>query len=667
MGIPSFFRWISKKYPKTVTPVVEETGEYGVFRSKENPNGMEFDNLYVDMNGIIHNCSHPENRTPPESEEGIFKEITRYFERVVAAVRPQNLVYIGIDGVAPRAKMNQQRSRRFRSREEEGAGGGWFDPNCITPGTDFMLRLADYLHIYLEKAVHENLLFSGVKVILSDGSIPGEGEHKIMDFIRNQRARDDYSPGQRHVLHGLDADLIMLGLTTHEPRFHILREDVFLETKRKFHRCEKCEKTGHYKDECGKKREEKDLPLQLFHVGVLRECLEVELQELQIPGRVDFERVIDDWVFLCFLVGNDFLPHIPSLEIREGAIDRLVEIYKQTARSYITKDGVVRLNRLWDMLRGLEKVEAGIFQARREKEDQYKEFEKRKRAAGEMSSTEAIEEDNVQLHLPGFRERYYAEKFGTTSPEFRKKVVRDYLEGLCWVFGYYYRGCQSWSWFYPHHYSPLVSDIFEYGRNWKPRYAPDAPFKPLEQLMAVFPPASRSLVPAPLQKLFVEEEFGVTDFYPEKYPIDMNGKQVKWLAVVILPFIEEGRLLDAVEKVRPELSEEDLKRNLEGKTKFYTKDEKSMSQFSGDLSPTEKSSVFDYVPEPKEPVFSLLPDAVFDPVVLTDRDRDKIERQTKADLPGQSRRHWPRREDAGRERKRSRSDAPVDHRGGKEH
>ena len=245
MGVPAFYRWLSEKYPKIIAEVLEKRQSYvgdveiPLNLTEPNPNGIEYDNLYVDMNGLIHPCSHPEDRDAPTTEAEMYFNITKYVDRLFAAVRPRKVLFLAIDGVAPRAKMNQQRARRFRAAQDakerhkmmeevllemeelgmsstNSKGGPEWDSNVITPGTEFMHNLTVYLKFYILDRMNKDQAWRNIKVILSDSSEPGEGEHKIMAFIRCQRNQPGYNPNQRHILHGLDADLIMLALSTHE-------------------------------------------------------------------------------------------------------------------------------------------------------------------------------------------------------------------------------------------------------------------------------------------------------------------------------------------------------------------------------------------------------------------------------------------------------------------
>lgn len=102
MGVPALFRWLSQKYPKIISPVIEEHPreiegvEIPVDATKPNPNGEEMDNLYLDMNGIVHPCSHPEDKPPPSTEAEMMLEIFKYTERVVNMCRPRKLLMIAV-------------------------------------------------------------------------------------------------------------------------------------------------------------------------------------------------------------------------------------------------------------------------------------------------------------------------------------------------------------------------------------------------------------------------------------------------------------------------------------------------------------------------------------------------------------------------------------------
>nr|XP_040016928.1 5'-3' exoribonuclease 2 isoform X2 [Gasterosteus aculeatus aculeatus] len=694
MGVPAFFRWLSRKYASIVVHCVEEKGKeckgvrIPVDTTKPNPNEVEFDNLYLDMNGIIHPCTHPEDKPAPKNEDEMMVSIFEYIDRLFNIVRPRRVLYMAIDGVAPRAKMNQQRSRRFRAskegvelveekdriREEILGRGGYlppdeikerFDSNCITPGTEFMDNLAQCLRYYVADRLSNDPGWKNVTVFLSDASVPGEGEHKIMDYIRRQRAQPNHDPNTHHCLCGADADLIMLGLATHEPNFTIIREEFKPNKPRP---CALCGQMGHEIKDCqGTAREKQgqhdefadSMPVSeqefiFIRLCVLREYLARELTMDSLPFPFDFERSIDDWVFMCFFVGNDFLPHLPSLEIREGAIDRLVNIYKDVVHKtggYLTENGYVNLERVELIMQAVGVAEDNIFKKRKEDDEGFKRRmkEKRKRmkdqrgpaymttgqfapqALGRRGRPEAVEnarhqafdmrmqhnkssagpsggadgrgmkrkaedsdsepepEDNVRLWEDGWKQRYFKNKFDVdvSDEDFRKKVVRSYVEGLCWVLRYYYQGCASWKWYFPFHYAPFASDFKDLKGMFTDFEKDTKPFKPLEQLMGVFPAASGNFLPTTWRNLMSSPDSAIIDFYPDDFAIDLNGKKYAWQGVALLPFVDEARLRASLAEVYSDLTPEEVRRNSLGSDMMFLQKSHPLSDFIHELYRTE--------------------------------------------------------------------------------
>nr|CAB3472716.1 unnamed protein product [Digitaria exilis] len=614
MGVPAFYRWLAEKYPMVVVDVVEEESveiegvKVPVDTSKPNPNGLEFDNLYLDMNGIIHPCFHPEDRPSPTTFGEVFQCMFDYIDRLFVMVRPRRLLYMAIDGVAPRAKMNQQRSRRFRAAKDAAdAVSILLKLSSSGPWTEFMAVLSVALQYY----IHLRLNYD-----------PGWKQIKVV-----------YTPGQQD-------------------------------------KCFLCGQVGHLAANCEGKAKRKagefdekgdavvpKKPYQFLNIWTLREYLEYEFRMPNPPFQIDFERIVDDFIFMCFFVGNDFLPHMPTLEIREGAINLLMAVYKKEFPSmggYLTDSCTPDLNRVEHFIQAVGSYEDKIFQKRARLHQRQAERIKREKAQAkrgddldphvrddlivpvqrfqgsrlasgaipapyeqngnkraqkaakvsasgssiaaaiveaendleaqerenkeelksmlkdalreksDVFNSENPEEDKVKLGEPGWRERYYEEKFGARTPErieeIRRDVVLKYTEGLCWVMHYYYEGVCSWQWFYPYHYAPFASDLRDLGQ-LNITFELGTPFKPFDQLMGVFPAASAHALPLQYRRLMTDPNSPIIDFYPTDFEVDMNGKRYSWQGIAKLPFIDETRLLAEIKKVEHTLTPEEARRN----------------------------------------------------------------------------------------------------------
>jgi 5'-3' exoribonuclease 1 len=225
-----------------------------------------------------------------------------------------------------------------------------------------MHKLTQQLKYFINKKVSEDKDWQGCEIVLSGHEVPGEGEHKIMEYIRLAKAQPAYDPNVRHCLYGLDADLIMLGLLSHDPHFCLLREEVTFGRQSK-----------------AKSKELEHQNFYLMHLCIVREYLELEFQELKQEGLLgfpfDLERVIDDFILMAFFVGNDFLPNLPNLHINEGALALMFKVYKTIlpkGDGYINEGGVINLKRLGLLLDELSHVEYRFFESESSDEKWFK-------------------------------------------------------------------------------------------------------------------------------------------------------------------------------------------------------------------------------------------------------------------------------------------------------
>ena len=322
MGVPSFFAWWASHCPERI-----------LFQTMPYEDVV----LYLDFNGAIHPAVR--NDTTIEYQH-MPAAVLAYLDKIIKYVRPKE-VWLAIDGVAPVAKMSQQRERRFKSAKEakhkrelaieckQPIREVPIDFNMISPGTEFMYSLEEYLVSQIQENTGKGMKWHGIKFTISGSCIPGEGEHKIMDEIRARRAK-----GLKHnnCIYGLDADLLFLALLN-DPDCMIVRENVqfrlreelgfdpiiypyiYLDIK-ELRTCI-CELLG---PSCSIDS------LERMKFRFNRKVLDSDLPDPATTRRdlSDPKRIIQDYVYICFLMGNDFIPRLPCLKIRNGSLNDVI-------------------------------------------------------------------------------------------------------------------------------------------------------------------------------------------------------------------------------------------------------------------------------------------------------------------------------------------------------
>lgn len=477
MGIPSYFSYIVKNHPEILEKFIKGT--------------ISVDNLYMDCNSIVYDAFYSITNIDDTTEIAklIIKNVVKKIKEYLAIIDPKVNVIISFDGVAPMAKLEQQRTRRFKSWFQNKVSEAiqykkapTWSTASITPGTSFMKQL--------NKEINTQFKQPGLKpnIIVSTSDEVGEGEHKLFKFIRD----NDHSQ-HNTVIYGLDADLIMLSIN-HLP----LCKNIYL-----------FRETPEFIKSIDSNLEPNDN--YVLNIPLLADRIVVEMEKKTRFSEENRNRRLYDYIFISFLLGNDFLPHFPAVNIRTGGIDKLLQHYKESVGStnqFLVDQNKIQWRPLRKFIESLSKSEHAYFcdehDLRCKNERRYvnrdvSDPEKMMDQFMNIPNFERDVENYINPHKEHWEERYYTTLFHSVpSKERLKQICMNYFEGLEWTLRYYSEDCPDWRWCYKYHYPPLLKDLLTYIPYFQTEFIPsnnNAPVDQRVQLCYVLPKQNLSLLP----------------------------------------------------------------------------------------------------------------------------------------------------------------------------
>jgi len=465
MGIPYYFSYLIKNHNLII--------------SKLQFLNNNIANLFLDCNSLIYDSlDFKKFQTKDQFESYIIENVIIKIGEIIKAINPSDTVYIAFDGVPPFAKINQQKNRRYKSAYQSNLfkTEALWDSCAITPGTCFMADLNNALSLHFKNGNYVNSEHKPLNVVLSLSNEAGEGEHKLFEYIRQSTS----IANKNSVIYGMDADLIMLSLNhlKYTQHIYLYRETpVFISSL----------------DKSLSENEKYIININLLGSIIYREItndiiMESDtphwLREAQFTMDISFNKThnsgfynkIEDYIFICFLLGNDFLPHFPALNIRLNGFTILLECYKKLfgANDFLLSNNTINWHNFKKYIKALaEHEESFIKEVYTIREKQGRKFypeTNEQEIAFKFSATPSWER-NIETFINPYEEdwahRYYYSLLSINSnkPDYNKHIetlCTNYLETLQWVYNYYTSPCKNWTLHFKYNYPPLLSDLYSY-------------------------------------------------------------------------------------------------------------------------------------------------------------------------------------------------------------
>jgi len=510
MGIPSLFRWITNNFQDYSS----------IYYDYKNilENDKKCNNLYIDFNTIIHIIAKKDMNRDIET---IINDIIKYLENIICYIDPQNIVYIAIDGVPPMAKIKHQRIRRFKTVKDKqdilsiNTKYNYtpktestlynYDYNMISNGTEFMDKLCYMIKEYIENTKSSYKC----KLILSDIHERSEGEHKIKThIINNPKNNDDVT-----IIYGLDADLIMLSLITYENNIYIMREN------------------------------DSDVVNYVYlNINYMCEKILSLLNAHKKP--INRTMLINDFVFITFLLGNDFIPNQESLKINENGIEILFNAYNNMQNSQDEHKYILYKSKEIDNYNFIKYI--SILSIKEQDNINFID-NKLHNFIDFFNSTlkeRYIKTNNIEkLYEYAPYDIELSETETETTPLNKNVLCRTYLYALKWLVKYYFDECIDWRWMYDYEISPHLSELLEYmtipENNDITLIKNDNELSIYEQLIVILPTSSWNLIPNHILNKLIANKDNIINYYPETCCLYIKGKKYRWECNVIIPKITE--------------------------------------------------------------------------------------------------------------------------------